>query len=66
MLDRDERLEDRREDGRLVRSKVDRFREESVDQSTVADWRTENSCFLESDTADMSRHMRHATLSSSS
>ena len=37
MLERKLRLEDRREEGSMVRSKVDRFSEERVDQSVVTD-----------------------------
>ena len=67
MLERKLRLEDRREEGSMVRSKVDRFSEERVDQSMVTDCSTENICFLETgDTEEMLRHVRHATLSSRS
>ena len=54
------------EEGRGVRSRVDRFREVSVDQSEVTAWRTEMSWILDAVTAEMLRLVRQARLSSTS
>ena len=54
----------RREEGRLVRSRVDMFSCDSVDQSHVTACNTDINCFLVIHVADILRHVRHATLSS--